>query len=955
MKKGKSNATFFFRSIYVLLTAMAFCADGQGRKEIQTTGIPLDPAVRYGKLRNGFTYYVRKSEMPKNKVYMYLTVKAGYFQEDKDQHQYAHLTEHMAFLGTKNYPPAASYLEQKAGLTFGSEVSAMTSGDFTKYYIILPDNHSKVLTEDALRILRDYAQYITFDPKKADIEKNVVIQEIVGRGTDENGVKYEKQFDVPYNLATGNEQIESLRHLKHSSLIQFYKDWYRPDLQAAIIVGDVDVDEMEKAVTRVFSDLKADKKPRKWQGATVPLDGKNRFLLLTREKRTDVTLAVITKQQASKKRSRQDYRQMEINSLYDGLVRKRLENIYRGKEYKAGYHSARSGYLSLLGQRAMVTRVFCEHSELLKARFQELVREVERIRRYGFSEAEVLKARENIRKTYEAEKQNINSSTLVEHYHQHFLHGEAAPDLQAEYDMRSTILNEITVEEVNAVAGNWLGEANRDIVIEASDTTGLPGEMEVLSWINDVKNEALTPYRTDNTDVKELFTPELLAKLPTETSFKRDFIEAIGVTELTLANGAKVVIKPLSKDLLSRVKSNSIELEAVTMGGTDLYPDNIFWTAESACQIVKQCGVGSLTGETIKKISREKGIGVSPYIDEDSRGIRANASGGSELESMLQLLYQYFSAPNVDEVAFQNWVAEKKGGLTKPRKSPPLQVFSDSINAISYGYDFRRLPPTARDVDSINFDKALEIYQECFNDAGRFTFVITGDLDLEETIPLVVRYLGALPFKAKRANPIMVGGVQIKSKYSRNKLIKAIYHADADKARIDFKFYALTGAQFETDYVKLALLRNILYSVLMDRLRNKEAGVYGVNVLHYTASRYDAGINISFETTPDNVDKLVAAVLDEISALKENGPDNEMLQTSKKLVLQTHLNVNNRGWFLWQKYLTEQYLYRRDPKAVVQRPVILDQLTASDLQAAARKYLAEEQMQVFKLLPEPGK
>lgn len=908
----------------------------------------LDPAVRYGRLSNGFSYYIRKSEQPKDKIYMNLTVKAGHFQADADQVQYAHLIEHMAFLGTKNYPPSAKYLAAKAGLTFGGDVSAQTNGDDTHYYIHIPDKNNEALINDAFGILKDYAQSISFEPAKVDTERKVVISEIIERGTDENEVAYLKKVFPQIPVSGSKEAIENLRYGSNEALLRFYKDWYRPDLQAIIIVGDIDVDKMEERVKTVFAGLPPASNPRKRTERIIRLDGKNRLMVLTEGNNKDIILTILNKQLPVKKVTESDYRQLEIAALANKLISTRFQNIRKEKEHFVGnYIIKKEGSFGITGVGSWL-KMAVRDPESLKAGLTGLVMEVERISRYGFTEAEIADAKKSILNGYRDDFDKISLRSIAGNLQQHFVYGTAALDPESEYILRSAFVSEITSADITSLCRNWFAKTNRDIIIQASRKEGLPGESTILGWIEEARAAKLEPYKYSAFD-KELFTADEILKLSPGEPVSSKYLKDIDVTELVLPNGVKVVLKPLPNELLSRSLNNRIELQGFASGGTSLYSDSLYWEAKYAPLIIAGAGAGPLTSQETDRFKKQRKISSLPYVDEEHRGIRATAV--DDIESMLQLVNRYFTSPNKSQEAFMAWVTKQKKALNSKVPKKGTIAYGDSVHLVQYNYDFREMPIRNEDIDNMQFERIYKIYRELYDDARKFTFVITGDFVPEKMIPLVIKYLGTLPSKNKSKAPLKIGGIAIKSKYPRDPVAKTYYLNDEENAVVDLRFFGLRGYFSEKEHVKQLLLRNYLYSLLMKRMRDKEGAVYKVQVLYFNLPPFETSININFITSPEHLLKMIAAVREEISGLQTNGVQDSLFYDSKKLTREGYLNTNNRGWFLWQPYLVEQYMNNRDPLLVLNRPAVLDQVTAEELQETAKKYLDTGHLQQFVLMP----
>ncbi|MES2111524.1 MAG: pitrilysin family protein [Bacteroidota bacterium] len=509
-------------------------------------GLPLDPAVRTGKLANGFTYYIRHNENPKDRVIFYLANKVGSILETDEQQGLAHFMEHMSFNGTKHFPKndLVEYL-MKSGVRFGADLNAYTGFDETVYKLPVPSDDPKLLST-AIQIVRDWAQEATLDPVEIDKERGVVLEEKrLGKGAQErmqrvywplilNGSRYARR------LAIGDETI--LKNFKPETIRQYYKDWYRPDLQALVVVGDIDVDRMERIIKVKFADLKnpSHEKPRiKY---TIPLTGKNQFITVTDKEMTSTVVTMLIKHPSEKMRTEKDYRLAVITELYNQMLAQRLQDL--ASKAEPPFITGSIGVENFLGGLDSYSiAVKAKPGELEKG-FKAVWRENQRIRLFGFSEPELQRAKQayllRVSSAFR-EKGKTPSVDLVNEYLQYFLHQVAAPGVDAEYKMVQEQLPGITLKEINAVLAKYFTSKNRDLIVQApeKDRKDLPAETTLAKWMKAVEDEHLEAYK-DTVSTKSLLTSEPVPG----TIISEERNEKINMTTLTLSNGAKVILKP---------------------------------------------------------------------------------------------------------------------------------------------------------------------------------------------------------------------------------------------------------------------------------------------------------------------------------------------------------------------------------------------------------------------------
>ncbi|PTT01944.1 peptidase M16, partial [Pedobacter sp. HMWF019] len=514
-------------------------------RSVSTQNLPLDPAVRTGKLPNGFTYYIRHNTEPKNRVVMYLANKVGSILETDEQQGLAHFMEHMSFNGTKHFPKSelVSYL-QKSGVRFGADLNAYTSFDETVYQLPLPTDNPEIL-KNGIQIMRDWAQEATLETEEINKERGVIMEEKrLGKGASERMQR--QTFPLLLNhsryasrVPIGTEQV--LLNFKPETIKAYYKDWYRPNLQALIVVGDINVAEMEKTIKAKFSDLKNPVKEKPRTKYTVPLTGKNQFLAVTDKEMPSTVMQVLIKHKAQDLKTAEDYRTSLIKGLFNQILNERYTELSRQAD--PPFLQGGAGIQDLLGGLDMyAASVVAKPGELEKG-FKAVWRESRRAQLFGFTQTELDRAKQNYLSSMEAavkEKDKTQSESYVKEYLQYFLNQNAAPGITKENELVTRFVPGISLQEVNAVSKEYIKDINRDIIIMApeKDKASLPDETKALSWIESVNEEKLEAFK-DNVS-----TLPLLAGIPSGGKIvKEDKDATLGLTTLTLSNGVKVLLK----------------------------------------------------------------------------------------------------------------------------------------------------------------------------------------------------------------------------------------------------------------------------------------------------------------------------------------------------------------------------------------------------------------------------
>jgi len=907
-----------------------------------TRPLPVDPAVIIGKLPNGLTYYIRKNTEPKNRAELYLVNKVGSILETDAQQGLAHFTEHMAFNGTRDFPKneLVNYL-QKSGVKFGADLNAYTSFDETVYQLPLPTDSAKIF-EKGFDILANWAGMLTFDPKEIDSERGVVLEEQRLRGKNAQERLQQQLLPVLLNnsryaqrLPIGKENI--LKTFQPQTIKSFFHDWYRPDLQAVIAVGDFDPKQVEQLIKDNFSELKNPPHEKPRVQYTVPATPDTKVKIAT-DKEYPYTLAeIIVRHPETTVKTAADYLQSVRINLFNQMMSARLNELLQKPVPPFLY--AEASYASFLAnQDAFTTVAVAKSADQLKEALQTTLNEIERARKFGFTETELARAKDNILTQIEnawKEKDKTSSVNFVQEYQQNFLQGEAIPGIDFEYNFYKNNIGRITLSEMNNLAGKFISNQNRAVVVQAPDKekSKLPTPQTLLSWVN-ATGKGLTPY-VDNVSK----TP-LLDKEPAGTKVTAQTKdEAIGTTTLTLGNGVKVTLKPTD------FKNDQILINGYGFGGTSLASDQDFISANLAPDIVGSSGVGSMTEIQLGKMLSGKNVRVSPYISETTQGISASSSP-KDFETALQLIYLYFTQPRKDNDIWQSQIAQAKAML--PNQSlDPASVYQDTVTAVLGSHNIRRMPLTIAKLDAASLDKAYDFYKARFADASGFTFTLVGSFDIEKIKPLLEKYLGGLP-STNHPETFKVLGIHAPT----GQLTKNVYKGIGDKSTVQMVFsgnfdYNLANKQ------QLDALEEILNIKLIERLREKEGGVYSPGVsIGYSKipmSRYSATIH--FTCAPANVDKLINATMEEIAKIKQNGAeptDIQKYQAEDKRASEVQLKQNS----FWASYLIRASQNGENPDLVLNHMKDLDQITVQSTKEAANKYLSGTNLIKLILYPE---
>jgi zinc protease len=911
------------------------------KEQIRGTLLPVDPNVIIGKLPNGLTYYIRKNAQPKNRAELYLVNKAGSVLENDPQQGLAHFTEHMAFNGTRDFPKneLVNYL-QKAGVKFGADLNAYTSFDKTVYQLPLPTDSVKTF-EKGFDILADWAGRVTFDPKEIDAERGVVLEEERLRGKNAQERLQHQVLPVLLNnsryaerLPIGKEDI--LKTFKPETIKEFYHDWYRPDLQAVIAVGDFDPKRVEELIRQNFSDLKNPPHERPRTKYTVPAMPGTVVKIAT-DKEFPYTLAeIVVKHPGTKILTTTEYLENIRVDLFNQMLNARLNELRQKADPPFLFGLANYG--QFIASQDAFTSVAVAKPGGLETAIKAVVAETERARKYGFTETEFERAKQDaltqIENTWK-ERDKTKSVNFVREYQQNFLTGEAIPGIDFEYNFYKENINKITLAQINALAGKFISDQNRVVLVEAPDKEKdkLPDDKTLLAWINEA-GKNVTPY-VDNVSKKPLLDKEPAGSKI--TGEQKD--AAINTTTLTLANGVKVILKPTT------FKNDQILISGYHFGGTSLADDKDFISANHAAGIVGSSGVADFTEIQLGKLLSGKNVSMSPYIREITEGITGDCSP-KDLETAMQLLYLYFTQPRKDPDIWASNLSQEKSLLAN-RGLDPTSVFQDTVSAVLGSYNYRRMPMTLEKLNAASLDKAYAFYKERFADASGFTFVITGSFDNEKIKPLLEKYLGGLP-SANRNETYKVLGIHAPA----GQLTQTVYKGIGDKSTVELVFsgdYTYNAA----NNLQLSALEEVLNIKLIERLREKEGGVYspGVRASYTKIPEGRYSITVYFGCAPANVDKLIAATMEEINKIKQNGAD--LVDIQKFVAEDTRsTEVQLKENTFWQAYLIGSAQNQDNPEDILNYVKSLGNVTVQSTKETANKYLSGDNLIKLILLPE---
>ncbi len=890
--------------------------------------MPLDTRVTMGKLENGLTYYVLPHKKPERRAQIWLAVNAGSVLEDDDQRGLAHFVEHMGFNGTKRFPKQALVdVLEKSGIAFGADLNAYTSFDETVYTLTVPTDKPELVGQ-AISVLRDWAGDMTFDPTEVEKERGVVLEEWrLGRGA---GARlFDKEAPVVFHGSKYAERLtigkpEIIKGAPPGTLVRFYKDWYRPDLMAVIAVGDFAPAEVLAKIKQEFGSLASPKTLRPRAAVPVPAHDGPLFTIETDPEETTSRVSIMTKMPHRPMASVKDERRAIAERLYNAMLSARLDEVRRRPNAPFLFAGSFSGGFVRTADAFTQVATFKEGG--VEAAYAALAEEMLRVERHGFTASELDRAKRDVLRAYERsvkERDTSDGKQLAREIVRNFLTDEAMPGPEAELAYATRLMPTIALAELNQL-GKALGAGSRVVAVTGPATMTKPTEAQLAATMKAVAAREITAYDDAPPSVP------LMAGAPTPGRVTQTrALAEVGVTEWTLANGVRVVVKPTD------FKSDEVRLVGFAPGGTSLASDADYDSVKFADALAREGGLGPYDAPQLRKALAGKVASATAQIGELEASVSGSATP-SDLETMLQMVHLRFGAPRRDDVAIAAW-REQESERARNRRLSPERVFAEDLGLFATQNHKRRQPTTPEVIAKIDVGKALAFYKDRFADASGFTFVLVGTLDLERTKGLVEAYLGSLP-AAKRKETWRDVGVQSPKGIAK----KSVAAGSEPKARVSLTFHGKETWSRDTEN-DMRMLGAVLRMRLREILREDMGGVYGVGAGGAIARRPrpEYTFNVGFGCAPENVEKLEKAAWDEIKAIQTGGIGADYIAKVKELRRREHETALRENGF-WLGELARAYTYGDDPKGILDFDAYVEKISSDRVRAAAKKYLGAE-------------
>lgn len=898
--------------------------------------LPIDPKVRYGKLDNGLTYYIRHNELPENRADFYIAQNVGSVLEEDNQAGLAHFLEHMAFNGTKNFPGNGidKYL-QSVGMRMGENLNAYTSFDETVYTIINAPVDKPNVVDSCLLILHDWSNSLALTDSMIEKERGIIREEWRTR-RDASQRLLEKQLQ---QMFPGNKyanripigSIDVINNFKPEELRAYYKKWYRPDLQAIIVVGDVDVDTVEKTIKTMFSDIPAPVNPAKREYVSVADNDEPIVSIATDKEASSTIIYIYHKYDPMPAQLRStaaglitDY----ISAVCSQILNERLEALLHHANPPFVYAEAYDGDFMVARTKDAFTIAAITKEGEIDSTMTALVREMERARQFGFTVSEYERAKINILKQYESafnERDKQKNSSYTKEYVNHFTEGGYIPGIETEYTLINQIAPNITVEQVNQYLSQVIGEKNIVLALSGPEKEGVvyPTESELLEMFNKARSQKVEPYK------EEVNNDPLISELPAPGKIVKEEHDGLfNATVLTLSNGVRVVLKP------TEYKKDEIQMTATSPGGSFMVGIDDAKNMKVFNSVIGLGGLGNFSAIDLSKKLAGKKVSCSASLGVDNESLNGYASP-DDVKTLFELIYLAMTSPRTDNDAYASFENRMKAQLENA-KLDPSTALNDTISKVVYNNHPRAVSLEAEDFDKISYQRILDIYKERYGDASDFTFTFVGNLNVDSIRPYIEQYLATLPANGRVDKPspealpkIMKG--KLENHFSRE--------MQTPKSSV-FQLYSGNSEYNLKNLLTASLLSQILDLVYTETIREAEGGSYGVYA-GVSLSDFPKGqttLQVFFDTDPEKWENMVRIVDEEIQRIATEGPKSEHLTKSRDNMLKRH-NERLQENSYWLNVIDSYYFRGMD--AYTNYKETLESITADDIKKFMSDFISQ--------------
>ena len=910
----------------VVLMAASICLSAQGMEKL-----PVDAEVGYGKLDNGLTYYIRHNEQPKQRCEFHIAQAVGAILEEDNQNGLAHFLEHMAFNGTEHFPGKGiiNYFESQ-GVNFGGNINAYTSLDETVYRLSEVPTYREGVIDSALLVMYDWSCGLSLLPEEIDAERGVILEEWrTGRSASRRiwgkmqtamypGSQYAKRDVIGDTAVINNFDYQAIR--------DYYHKWYGPDNQAIVVVGDIDVDAIEAKIKKLWANV-----PRRTNYGERPL--------YSIEQPTAPRVAIVTDKEAQGSRVTLKYTADQLPDQIKGTAQEYMINLVR--ELICDMMDNRFSELAQ-DPNASFAGGGCYYGETVKLRdafnaivipkdgretdaYNDLVFQVEKMRRYGFTNAELDRVKSekiNGMEKYYNERNNRKNIDIARECIRHFESGELMPGVEWESEFVKNMVPTITLDIINKVAASFVHD-NPIVAISGPEKEGvkIPSEETILASLKGMKDLAIEAPQEETIDT------ELVKKAPHKGKIKSvTKNEELGTTEWLLNNGIKVIIKP------TQFKADEIVLNAFSKGGKSLVATEDLPSALLTTSAISWMGIGRFSMNQLEKALTGKTVNVAPSIYDNTETM-SGSSSVKDFETMLQLTYLYFTAPRRDQTGYETLMGLVKNQMVNRDKNPKT-AFSDSIALMQSDHSERTVLMNMESLERVSLDKVMKVYKERFANPADFTFTFVGNInpDDDQTKALICQWLGGLKTKKTREE-IVDHNITVTLGQQKNYFTRDMEVTTASN-RIEYHSYDMPYNM--ANDLNMEIIGRILSTRYHESIREREGGSYGVGCQGYMTilPKPASALIMQFDTDPKKQTRLMEIIHEEVQTIIKDGPLATDLQKEKESMLKDYAEDLEKNSY-WRNALYMYYFYGqnniRDYKPAVEA------ITAETVQATLKQ------------------
>ena len=908
---------------------------------------PTDPAIRIGKLQNGMTYYIRHNEEPKDRASFYMIQNVGALLENDSQNGLAHFLEHMSFNGTEHFPGnGIIHTLERYGVAFGRNINAYTGYNETVYNLSDVPVTNPALIDTCLLVLHDWSDYLLLTDKDIDDERGVIEEEWRTRHNADFRMQ-EKYFPV---LLKGSKfvthdvigSLDVIKNFKYKTLRDFYHNWYRTDLQAIAIVGDINVDEVEAKVKAMFSGIPPVKNEKKRPFFPVPEHKDTRFVLATDPEASQYSVDIYILHNAVKPENKNIgyIRDYYISRLFNAMMGERIsELLQKGTPPFVTGSIVYGGFLR--GYDAMYISATANPNKedvALKAIYTEAIR----AKKFGFTKTEFERAKSNLltsmERTYK-QRDKISNDSYVAGIQENFLTNEPLTSAEYDWDEGQKLLKTISVDDVSEKAKEWIVDTNRTIVVQGpqGDSVKHINRDEAFAILKDVENSDIQPYK----DVEQVSS---LVKEPLTGSkiISTKKLDAFNAVQWTLANNARVVYRHADYE------KDNVLLSAYSPGGSSVFDNNHIASVPLFSSFMNSYGVDGFDNITLNKMLAGKQVNLNVGLSALNESV-SGSSSPKDFETLMQLLYLQFEHPRFDKQAYDALASRYRAYLANMQNDPE-KIMSDSLSLILTNYSPRTILINEKTIDSTSFAGIEDIYKNRFIDAGDFTFFIVGNISEDTVRQMAEKYIGSI-----KDNPRKETWIDRGVRGPKGKTVKEIeVPMKTPKANI-FVNYEKEMPYDPKENLEIRVLGDILQLRYTDEIREKEGGAYSIGVSgtseHYPVEEKDLRIN--FDTDPARAEKLKKIVYGVIDTIATLGPRAEDLEKVVKNLEKDRQQSRQHNRY-WLSVLRNYYINGFNTDSPENFEDILNSLTTDDIRQFAAKFLKSADLVDVTFEPKPG-